>query len=343
MSKGHQKPTIKEVDRMTKAAAAAQRARMAPLVVATKQFFAHVTASAKASFGWLLRPPAKELCRQVEKHFRLHRSASDHLNKLLSHPLDVGVSVGARCVRALARFCTKTGAVPGDWTLQEGVSRRVKKEFPRFFIWVVQWTHPALQLSLNLRQEPVAQVDHRVRESWRVTMWHEFLSTSRKDAAQLVHVPYESHRFKKARLASAVGPAAHKRALLTGGFWSPVRYHVVFGDHNGLCPQSGAAGSAKHVFWECPHSPPPRMPSDRLERILGWPAQDTEVLEHMAKVRRAVLDSHCTGVAARILAKQLLWGALAVPRRLAAAQPASRVGIAQRPCPTKQIYFPERT
>lgn len=117
MCKSHQKPTTKEVDRMTKAEAAARRARAAPLVVAAKLFFAQVTATSKTSLGWLLRPPTKELCRQVERHFRLYKSASGHLNKLLSHALDIGFSSGAKCVSALARFCQKTGTEPGDWLL----------------------------------------------------------------------------------------------------------------------------------------------------------------------------------------------------------------------------------
>jgi hypothetical protein len=92
---------------------------------------------------------------------------------------------------------------------------------------------------------------------------------------------------------------SHVIAALTGAAIGPQAYQVMSGVPK-YCPFCQAPNATHlHVMWTCPTlSATVRniSPCDELQERLGWPgatnpALDAAVLEHMVRVRAAVLDS----------------------------------------------------
>ena len=186
--------------------------------------------------------------------------------------------------------------------LAGGVTRRVKIIFLKKLDWVVQapfrWHHAALNMVIDLgRAHLVANCDevlHHLRESWRMKQWTLFTQQNRRDSQTLRHEEYDATRCRVARRRAALGNV-HEVACLTGAFVSPMRYSVMTrGRSNGRCPFCHhPVGSKEHVVWNCPaRYLVPNRPDNLLEFELGWPLSwsQTQVVQHMAKVRAEVLD-----------------------------------------------------
>ena len=114
----------------------------------------------------------------------------------------------------------------------------------------------------------------------------------------LQEIPFDGRRYKLAAKQFAQG-SNHTRAVLTGAANSTAVYQVIFeGDTHPNCTWCGEAvvPSWVHLCWSCPAFARlrPQHVHDLLQRRLGWPMgaqNDTEVLQHLAAVRSAVLDS----------------------------------------------------
>ena len=124
-------------------------------------------------------------------------------------------------------------------------------------------------------------------------------------------------------------PNGHVEAITTGGFNSPAMYYrwrererkrkrrrledgsaqdvddddkELYDDEDDdqrltCCPWCGHKGNLDHIVWTCRHRGYSlRVPRDPTQRRLGWPHDDetdkycAEVIEHMVRVRRDVLD-----------------------------------------------------
>ena len=122
---------------------------------------------------------------------------------------------------------------------------------------------------------------HLIRESWRRTVFQEFLVQDRRDSRSLRGLAsYSEAQVSRARDLYCKG-SMHVRSVMCGAALSPAVYDVIDGGPEavGPCPycESGEVGTWLHVAWRCPGFDAFRqswsLPADVLSARLGWPVR----------------------------------------------------------------------
>lgn len=286
-------------DRITKAIQMATRLSRAPVPLHVRSALYRTRVIPKAAFGWWFSDfPEKsknELFAIYRKMGYVQRMCSRDLRNLLEGhnfcPEFQALSASIRELRKATSF-----GLPAEcaWHC------RVQKALGHLGWRQVHssvWEHEQVGI-LDLGSDPKDLVLHQVRESWRRCKWDNFLNKNRRDSRMLHEIPFDGQRYKLAAKQFAQG-SNHTRAVLTGAANSTAVYQVIFeGDTHPNCTWCGEAvvPSWDHLCWSCPAFARlrPQHVHYLLQRRLGWPMgaqNDTEVLQHLAAVRSAVLDS----------------------------------------------------
>ena len=294
----------KEEARVTKARNAASKIRVAPVSAGVRAFIASAAASAKATYGWLVRQPAAKDRKKLETQLRrvgfCHRMASPCLIRLvLGHTQDIEFQAGAEAVMAVWSLCKHKARVLRDWMVSAGPSGRIKAWLSTFG-WVVaqpwEWTHPVFRFRLSL--DPSSNfwcnerdhVAHFLREAWRHFWWAKYLVSGRREVNEFPGYPFRSEMVASAR-AQSKGASKHVVAVLTGAFVSPECRNRQGDGAEEKCPWCNVSmAHYDHVVWTCSSFPGirPEKPSDPVVARLGW--GNPAVLEHIASVRKHVLN-----------------------------------------------------
>ena len=224
----------KEEARITEARNAASKIRVAPVSAGVRAFIASAAASAKATYGWLVRQPAAKDRKKLETQLRrvgfCHRMASPCLIRLaLGHTQDIEFQAGAEAVMAVWSLCKHKVRVLRDWMVAAGPSARIKAWLSTFG-WVVaqpwEWTHPAFWFRLSL--DPSSNfwcnerdhVAHFLCEAWRHFWWAKYLVSGCHEVNEFPGYPFRSEMVASAR-AQSKGASKHVVAVLAGAFVSP--------------------------------------------------------------------------------------------------------------------------
>jgi len=148
-----------------------------------------------------------------------------------------------------------------------------------------------------LTQEAIDLENHKLRESWRRTLFNKFLSSSRRDAAAIGHPVYDEKRVQLAiHMFRDLG--THGRAVMMGQVISDARFDVMLRRPIQDCKwcNAGVTPSWEHLAWQCPAFQTSRCRAlrDAIQFVLGWPfgqkQHDQAVIKHLADVRSKVLD-----------------------------------------------------
>lgn len=83
----------------------------------------------------------------------------------------------------------------------------------------IQWTQPLTQEAIDLE-------NHKLRESWRRSLFNKFLSSSRRDAAAIDHPVYDKKRVQLARHMFR-DLDTHGKAVMMGAVVSDARFDVM--------------------------------------------------------------------------------------------------------------------
>ena len=94
----------------------------------------------------------------------------------------------------------------------------------------------------------LSDVQHKIREAWRASLWRSHESSGRRD---VTGQPYCSTSARWAR--DFAQQDVHKFAVLAGAYVSWARFAVMTGDTSyELCPFCGDSMASKdHLWWEC--------------------------------------------------------------------------------------------
>ena len=143
---------------------------------------------------------------------------------------------------------------------------------------------------------------HKVRESWRRKLFHDFLQQDRRDSRSLRQVAqYDTFSCRLARTFYEES-GNHVRSVLVGAALSTAVYHRIRKEVvPAFCKWCGQSVHAdwEHLVWHCEffrQTRPASIPQDFLTRRLGWPANGQNkaaaavLLHHMALVRQHVLE-----------------------------------------------------
>ena len=161
-----------------------------------------------------------------------------------------------------------------------------------------RWRHPDLaraqatiQWIQPLTQEAIDLENHRLRESWRRTLFNNFLSSSRRDAAAIGHPVYDDICLE------TLTPMA--KLWWWERWFQMLALMWCFEDlYSGLqvvqCRGHTILGAP--IAWQCPAFQTSRCRAlrDAIQFVLGWPIgqkqHDQAVIKHLADVRSKVLD-----------------------------------------------------
>ena len=300
---GSGKATTKELARIQKATACADRVKVAPVSGARRAFVSAVAASTKATFGWLARTPAANVVSKLETRLRrtgfLHRAANPALkNLVLGHPQDVVFTSGAAALSASLRTVARLQRPFGDWQMTGGPAKRLRKWFSSYGwhedgAW--QWSHRATGGTICLDpghanwNPDFKAVSHMAREAWRHKEWGAYLTSGRHELAEFGNPAYNSDLAKQAR-AQAHGASVAEVGVLTGAFVSPQMRNRQGDSPPETCPWCPETGHFQHVCWECDRCPwqRPTKPDSAVVARLGW--GNPQVLNHLNRCRECTLE-----------------------------------------------------
>lgn len=255
------------------------------------------------TWGALLRPLPARVVKQVSQLYRSlsrgHPMGSKPLRTILeghhadSSFLSLHQSVqAAQRAHKFRRLRWRNSPSPAGWqhALVRGLS---EYGWTPQRNWILQ--HPQ-EGQCNILHDGAA-VLHKVRESWRRSLFAEFLSQKRRDSNLLrQQVGYDHMSCKVARcLYESSGN--HGRAVLVGAALSSAVYCRIRKEpvpfHCSWCNQQEAA-DWDHLVWHCPAfagSRPASMPQSSMACRMAWPPRSyskrsaEKLLHHMAAVR----------------------------------------------------------
>ena len=171
-SPGHSKPSPKEFRRFEIATPVTRRAGMAPVAADSRLFVACTTATAKASYGWVLRSPTKALSDKLETKLRSigwdHKQAAPALVQLLAgHCTDTQFTSGFNCVAGPYQNHRLHNGPTCGWELKGGFAARCRK-FLQLLGWEEtgrwHWRSSEHHLSLFLG----TQIFQVIRTTWAI-------------------------------------------------------------------------------------------------------------------------------------------------------------------------------
>lgn len=166
------------------------------------------------------------------------------------------------------------------------------------------WHHPNLgpqgfniSWTARLTQPEIDRENHQLRESWRRQLFAKFLASARRDAAAVQGSSYSERRVANVRKVFSEQDA-HGKGVMLGGVVSDARLDRMRREEIQPCQwcEEGAIPSWSHAAWTCAgfESTRPSLPSDHLQKVLGWPLGNTEynhaILAHLSTVRKRLLD-----------------------------------------------------
>lgn len=289
----------KERDRLASAKSMILRAGCLPLSLKGRRAVIAAGPMAKAEFGWCMYDPPLRQCdaidRAIRRALREPKQSCVHLRNIFrGHRLNIRYRILTACVNALHR----TGqAIPFPIWHRIGIAGTINKflmnmSWMRVGPW--EWTHSITSSTFCLnpasRQftRDRMQLNHLLREGFRADCFKKWSMSTRNDAEACQYCDYNENRCQRARQHEQ--NAQHRFAILTGGFVSPAAFDVMK-NTNTPC-RCGAFNSLDHMVWWCQQVPSPSerppVPTDWLQRRLGWPSgspYDEATISWMVRVR----------------------------------------------------------
>ena len=291
--------------RLAQGHAAAVRLTRAPVDVTVREGLWCTRILPKITWGWWLSEVPDTVQNNVFQLFRkvadVHKMASVHLRMVLNgHALSFPFMVLQHSISALRA----AGFAGLPWAEGTGMWIRSVNSTLEKWGWNIvapwQWQHQH-EGAFQLLQSDKAELDHKIRESWRRVCWSNFCAQDRRDSRHLAAVPYSSARIKATqRLFGCT--SKHGRAVLTGAANSLSCYQVMFEQTAeagcDLCGDRSVFPDWYHLTWKCTAfaAGRPPEPVDPVQLRLAWPPSDADpiyndaVLIHMAAVRARILS-----------------------------------------------------
>ena len=132
----------------------------------------------------------------------------------------------------------------------------------------IQWIYPNGRRFTQDRM----RLNLLLREGFRADCFQKWSMSTRNDAEACQGIVYNESRCQMTRQLEQ--QSQHRFAILTGGFASAAAFDVMKGTSS-RC-SCGACNSLDHMVWWCQHVPLPSqrppVPTDWLQRRLGWPS-----------------------------------------------------------------------
>jgi hypothetical protein len=265
----------------------------------------------KAVWGcWTSLAPVKQLSTLVRKVAgSKHNCTSVELFYLLAgHGLHAEFCAGLQAYSYLAQVVRRR-ARPWPQRSPQGTWLGTVRSWLASLGWSEQrpwlWQHPNLgargfQISWTsqLSEPDLQREKHELRESWRRQLFSDFMASGRRDAAAVQGAAYSESRMTLARNTFRELDT-HGRAVMAGAVVSDARFNVMC--HEDIqpctwCDDPAAVPDWDHLAWSCSgfQSTRPPVPSDNLQKVMGWPVNGNEndlaVVAHLASVRSKLLD-----------------------------------------------------
>eukprot|EP00438_Fugacium_kawagutii_P000347 Skav204708 [mRNA] locus=scaffold3332:74506:81342:+ [translate_table: standard] len=283
------------------------RAGQLPVSSKVKAQLVASVAVPKAVWGsWTSLQPMKQLSPSVRKVTGgQHACASVELFFLLAgHGLHTEFSAGCQAYYFLAQAVRQR---PRPWprTSLRGSWLGTVRKWMNALGWQERgpwtWRHDILQFDISwaaqLNEQQKQREQHHLRESWRRAMFEQFLSSARNDAIAVSGVTYQEQRMTLVRKIFAEQDT-HAKGVMIGGVVSDARFQRMKNEAVQPCVwcHTAEAPTWLHLAWHCDgiSSSRPVIPTDALQKTLGWPSgrldYDRAVLTHLAAVRSKLLD-----------------------------------------------------
>ena len=247
-------------------------------------------ASSKAAYGWFTRVPTKGASDRFWSTLRRGDRRCRMANKFIrSYLLGGNTHLGILTYKNLAvTILGSCNRLAGRWTAIQGHPVTLLRNLMKNYGWVEigpwKWKHDLGDMTINavtqIRDLP--QLAHKLRNSWRIFQWEQFLNSNRHETADFIDTPLKDIcKIDLNRTRSWLFSSAEARTIALGSVVSPAWYDG--GSSNSNCFFCHAhLGDWKHICWFCSERPSLHAcPDSAFTTRFGWVLLNDGNLNHI--------------------------------------------------------------